>query len=398
MESHEMAAPEALWQNIESNLANAQVAQNKRRGIVVWLRRASAAAAVTALVATAAWFAMRTPQLPSATNLMADQTDAAHDAEMPVITPTVVPEDRADEVTIEKVQRLTVAGYSPRAILAAETPDTAAVAPQSETVDMAENTPTPATRASNDQPAAKKQANLPQQHTATASVNDADGTLWQNITIRKPRKSRWSTDLYASSSTGQQASNGPILLLDAANGFTGVESNLPLQTLPRDPKLTHNLPGEVGVRVKYDVTERMFVEGGVGYAYLSSDYANDVIKLKQTLHYVGVPVNVGYTFWRHGIFAAYASAGVKGEKLVSGERKTEYLSGEPVVEKQSISEKQMQWSIGGAVGVEMKLVDHVSLFAEPGVVHHFDNGSDVENVYKERPTDFSLRVGLRLTK
>ena len=50
-----MAAPEALWQNIESNLANAQVAQNKHRGMVVWLRRASAAAVVTALVATAAW-------------------------------------------------------------------------------------------------------------------------------------------------------------------------------------------------------------------------------------------------------------------------------------------------------------------------------------------------------
>ena len=50
MESHEMAAPEALWQNIESNLANAQVAQNKHRGTVVWLRRAAAAAVVAALV------------------------------------------------------------------------------------------------------------------------------------------------------------------------------------------------------------------------------------------------------------------------------------------------------------------------------------------------------------
>ena len=246
---------------------------------------------------------------------------------------------------------------------------------------------------------AKKQAEQPRQHTVTASADDANGTsLWQDIKINKPRKNRWSTGLYASSSTGEQASKGQAVLLDAANSFTGVQSSLPLQTLKRDPKLTHNLPGEVGVRVKYDVTDRIFVEGGVGYAYLSSDYANDVIKLKQTLHYVGVPVNVGYTFWRRGIFAAYASAGVKGEKLVSGELKTEYISGEPVVEKQSISEKQMQWSIGGAVGVEMKLVDHVSLFAEPGVVHHFDNGSDVENVYKERPTDFSLRVGLRLTK
>ena len=399
MESHEMAAPEALWQRIESNLASAQVAKNKHRGAVVWMRRAAAAAAVTALVATAAWFALQSPQLPSATNLMAEHNDANHDDQMPEIKPTIVPEDQADEASIEKVQRLTVASATPRAILAAETPDTAAVAPQSESVDMAVTDLPPATRASNDQPAAKKQAEQPRQHTVTASADDANGnTLWQDIKINKPRKNRWSTGLYASSSTGEQASKGQAVLLDAANSFTGVQSSLPLQTLKRDPKLTHNLPGEVGVRVKYDVTDRIFVEGGVGYAYLSSDYANDVIKLKQTLHYVGVPVNVGYTFWRRGIFAAYASAGVKGEKLVSGKRKTEYLSGEPVVEKQSISEKQLQWSIGGAVGVEMKLVDHVSLFAEPGVVHHFDNGSDVENVYKERPTDFSLRVGLRLTK
>ena len=153
-----MAAPEALWQRIESNLASAQVAKNKHRGAVVWMRRAAAAAAVTALVATAAWFALRTPQLPSATNLMAEHNDANHDDQMPEIKPTIVPEDQADEASIEKVQRLTVASATPRAILAAETPDTAAVASQSESVEMAVTDLPPATRASNDQPTAKKQA------------------------------------------------------------------------------------------------------------------------------------------------------------------------------------------------------------------------------------------------
>ena len=393
-----MAAPEALWQNIESNLANAQVAQNKHRGMVVWLRRASAAAMVAALVATAAWFALRSPQLPSATDIVAERTEAAHKAETPEIKPTILPEDRADKVAIEKVQRLTVASSAPRSLIAAETPDTTVVAPMSETHDMADNHPTPATRASQEQPVANRQAQQPQQHTASASVSNDDGYEWLNTETNKPRKSRWSAGLYASSSTGQQTSTGPTLLLNTSASFAGVESNLPLQTLNRKPKLTHNLPGEVGVRAKFDVTDRLFVESGVAYAYLTSDYATDVVKHKQTLHYVGVPVNVGFTFWQRGIFAAYASAGVKGEKLVSGELKTEYISGESLVEKQGVSEKQLQWSIGGAVGIEMKLVDHLSLFAEPGVVHHFDNGSDVENVYKERPTDFSLRVGLRLTK
>ena len=95
-----MAAPEALWQNIESNLANAQVAQNKHRGMVVWLRRAAAAAMVAALVAAAAWFALRSPQLPSATDIVAEHTEAARKAETPEIKPSVLPEDRADKVAI----------------------------------------------------------------------------------------------------------------------------------------------------------------------------------------------------------------------------------------------------------------------------------------------------------
>ena len=144
-----MAAPEALWQNIESNLANAQVAQNKHRGIVVWLRRASAAAVVAALVATAAWFALRSPQLPSATDIVAERTDAARKAETPEIKPTILPEDRADKVTIEKVQRLTVASSAPRTLIAAETPDTTVVAPMSETHDMADNRPPLVPRKSN---------------------------------------------------------------------------------------------------------------------------------------------------------------------------------------------------------------------------------------------------------
>ena len=160
-----MAAPEALWQNIESNLANAQVAQNKHRGIVVWLRRAAAAAVVAALVAVAAWFALRSPQLPSATDIVAEQTEAARKAETPEIKPSVLPEDRADKATIEKVQRLTVASSAPRILIAAETPDTTVVAPMSETHDMADNHPTPTTRASQEQPVANRQAHQPQQHT-----------------------------------------------------------------------------------------------------------------------------------------------------------------------------------------------------------------------------------------
>lgn len=400
MESHEMDAPAGLWQNIESGLQSAQVANTRRRGALVWMSRAAAAAAVVGVVALAVWMSRDNATLAPAPDMASRQDQEAPAS--PKIEESIIPDDMADNAIVEKVQRLTVSTADKRDSMA-EVADTASVASEAQEVNIAEhrmaeksdekaeNAPNqnkPATRAAETQPQPA------QQQTLMAQNSDS----WADFNISKPRKNRWSTSLYASSSSGERTKTATPLLMDASSSFMGVQNGVPLQTISGTPKLTHNLPGEVGFRVRFGITDRVFVESGVGYAYLTSDYANDVMKRKQTLHYIGVPVNVGYTFWRRGIFAAYASVGAKGEKLVSGELKNEYLSTPPVVEKESISEKQLQWSIEGTLGIEMNLVKHLSLFAEPGVVHRFDNGSDVENVYKERPTDFSLRVGLRITK
>ena len=42
------------------------------------------------------------------------------------------------------------------------------------------------------------------------------------------------------------------------------------------------------------------------------------------------------------------------------------------------------------------LGDKVGLYAEPGLNYYFDNGSPVENVFKSRPLNFNLTLGLRL--
>ncbi len=400
MESHEMDAPAGLWQNIESGLQSAQVANTRRRGALVWMSRTAAAAAVVGVVALAVWMSRDNATLAPAPD-MASRQDQETPAS-PKIEESIIPDDMADNAIVEKVQRLTVSTARKEPAIAATDADTAKVASDKEEMNiaehrMAENKDSKAENAQNqNKPSTRAAETQPQPAQQTLIAQNSDS--WADFNISKPRKNRWSTSLYASSSSGERTKTATPLLMDASSSFMGVQNGVPLQTISGTPKLTHNLPGEVGFRVRFGITDRVFVESGVGYAYLTSDYANDVMKRKQTLHYIGVPVNVGYTFWRRGIFAAYASVGAKGEKLVSGELKNEYLSTPPVVEKESISEKQLQWSIEGSLGIEMNLVKHLSLFAEPGVVHRFDNGSDVESVYKERPTDFSLRVGLRITK
>lgn len=38
----------------------------------------------------------------------------------------------------------------------------------------------------------------------------------------------------------------------------------------------------------------------------------------------------------------------------------------------------------------------MSAYVEPGVSRYFDNRSEVENIYKDKPTNFNLNVGLRI--
>ena len=61
-----------------------------------------------------------------------------------------------------------------------------------------------------------------------------------------------------------------------------------------------------------------------------------------------------------------------------------------------IGHDRLQWSLNGALGVACSLTPHVSLFAEPGVRHYFDNGSPLQNYFKDKPTSLSLRVGVQL--
>jgi hypothetical protein len=38
----------------------------------------------------------------------------------------------------------------------------------------------------------------------------------------------------------------------------------------------------------------------------------------------------------------------------------------------------------------------LGIYAEPGVRYYFDNGSRMQNYFKDRPTSWTLQVGLRL--
>lgn len=164
----------------------------------------------------------------------------------------------------------------------------------------------------------------------------------------------------------------------------------------------HKMPVTVGASVKWHITNGWAVESGLYYTLLSSELhsgSGAYLEEEQKLHYVGIPLKVHRSIWDSRWFSFYASAGGMVEKCVSGGVDVVYVNGtsDREMEHNSLKVDPLQWSLSAAAGVQVNFTKNIGLYAEPGVVYYFDDGSQVETIRKEHPVNFNLQVGLRFS-
>lgn len=165
----------------------------------------------------------------------------------------------------------------------------------------------------------------------------------------------------------------------------------------------HRLPVRVGLNVAYRLTDRLSVETGVSYTRLSSDMKDgtkdNYSSGSQKLDYIGVPLNVKYRALGYRRLSVYASAGLLTEKCVSGKTTHEYvISGEKKKhEAEDVAAKPWQLSVNAALGAQFDVLRNVGVYVEPGVSYYFDDRSPLSTIYKEKPLNFNLNLGIRYT-
>ena len=165
----------------------------------------------------------------------------------------------------------------------------------------------------------------------------------------------------------------------------------------------HRLPVRVGLNVAYRLTDRLSVESGVSYTRLSSDMKDgtkdNYSSGSQKLDYIGVPLNVKYRAFGYRRLSVYASAGLLTEKCVSGKTTHEYvISGEKKKhEAEDVAAKPWQLSVNAALGAQFDVLRNVGVYVEPGVSYYFDDRSPLSTIYKEKPLNFNLNLGIRYT-
>lgn len=167
---------------------------------------------------------------------------------------------------------------------------------------------------------------------------------------------------------------------------------------------SHKIPVKVGLTARYNITGRLGVETGLTYSILSSsvkignsETGKNWSTGSQTLHYLGIPLNISFNILNSRYVNIYVTGGGMMEKSISGSIKTdEYVDGKfDRTLTTNISPKGLQWSVNAAAGVQANILPQLGFFVEPGVSHHFKISSRVRSIYTDKPTDFSLGFGLR---
>ncbi len=221
--------------------------------------------------------------------------------------------------------------------------------------------------------------------------------------------SRWSVSTGAMGGLGASGTTtayGDHLVLSSPGVADTKDSPmLDMNTINRDietkTEYEHHLPIRIGLSVAYALTDRMSISSGLTYTRLSSDIKDASRESKyigeQRLHYVGIPVNVSYKVASSRWISLYGTAGVLAEKCVSGTTDEGYVENNTMkyTNTHDISSKPLQMSVNAGVGIQFDFIDNVGIYAEPGLSYYFDDGSELQTIYKEKPLNFNLNVGVR---
>ena len=114
------------------------------------------------------------------------------------------------------------------------------------------------------------------------------------------------------------------------------------------------------------------------------------------MHYLGIPLNVVYRFARIKRLSFYAAAGGQADFYLAGRQKDEgYDEGISGSGYKELKHENVQFSVQANVGAALTLYKQTELYLEPYMAYYFENKSAIHNIWKDKPFNFGLTLGIR---
>ncbi|MDU1892106.1 MAG: hypothetical protein E6767_15590 [Dysgonomonas sp.] len=178
--------------------------------------------------------------------------------------------------------------------------------------------------------------------------------------------------------------------------------------------LDHKQPISFGVTFSKEISSNLSLETGLVYTHLSSKITSTSkfqIEEKQSFDYLGIPLNLNYTFYKLGKAKFYLTVGGMIQKDIKGQY-TSHLGftqkditdlgfggglfyEEPYYIKNSIKQSNPQFSVHSNLGVAYPLYKKLYIYSTIGGAYYFDAGNKYRTIYSDKKTQLDLNLGIK---
>lgn len=184
-----------------------------------------------------------------------------------------------------------------------------------------------------------------------------------------------------------------------------INSNHPQDPLTETKR--HERPLTLQLSLSRQLNSHWSLATGLSYTRMKSTFEsgneNTIIHRTQQLHYLGIPLKLGYRVVGGNRWNLYTTGGVQFDIPVSARLTTQYIYGgsyAPIGNSPDIDatiSAPWQWSVGVGIGAQYQIVPHLNVYLEPSLNYFIPTSTDVESYRTEHPFDISLPFGIRFT-
>ena len=166
---------------------------------------------------------------------------------------------------------------------------------------------------------------------------------------------------------------------------------------------SYSIPLSFGAGVKLNFNSRWSLGVGANYTLLSRKFFGDYTKVEEgkivesiksdirnTQHYIGIPVNAYYNIVENRFANFYAYAGGAVEKCISDEYR---ILSKDILHKQPATGVQASANLG--IGVEFMLGNHLGIYVDPSARYYF-NCNQPKSIRTAQPLMLGFEMGLRV--
>lgn len=162
----------------------------------------------------------------------------------------------------------------------------------------------------------------------------------------------------------------------------------------------YQLPITIQLLLSRQLSQRLSFETGLSYTRLSSTIntgsSQAYIQERQRIHYLGVPLRLGWQWYSKAHLSLYSSAGLMLELPIRSITDVNHISnGSTTYHSESTLNAPNQLSTTLGIGLQYDFTPHLGIYLEPSLQYFFDDGSDIKTYRTEHPLSVTLPLGIR---